>query len=406
MTFNFGLFWRMAVRSSIRTAGSDAPLGRKRVFFLLLFYPIWGALALLAWTGFFLDEIFFPGYRKQPVEKPLFILSNYRCGSTFVHRTLARDAANFTTMKTGDIYLMPSITQRRVFGLFSRLDALIGHRCEKALRRLDAWSLGKVRIHPISMFDPEEDENVLLYAWSTFLVAFIFPFLDELPPYQYFDTAIPSAERHRIMAFYRACVQRHLYATGGRYYVSKNPLFSAKIETLLEIFPDARILYLVRNPLEMLPSTVSWLSYAWRLFSDPPEKYPHRDRILAWTRYWYNHPLEVIDRDSSNRCWIVKYDDLQRSPDTVVRQLYHRFGYPESDALGLILRDAREAAAAHTSTHTYSLEEMGFSHEQIEREFAHIFARFGFGEHTAPRTAAHTECLLSDPVAAVTGNPG
>ena len=381
MIFNFPLFWRMTVRSFYRSAGTNGPLTRNRFIVLMLFYPVWASLTLLAWLGFALDEVFFSAYRKQIVDKPLFIVSNFRSGSTFVQRTLVRDEATFTGMRTGDIYLMPSVTQRRIFSLLARVDALFGHICEKALRRLDAFSLGRLRIHPFSLFDAEEDEHLLFYAWSTFLAGFAFPYLDELPPYQYFDTEIPRAERKRIMAFYQSCLKRHLFATGGRHYIAKNPLFSAKIESLLETFPDARILYLVRNPLEMLPSTISLFGYVWRRFSKPPQKYPNCDEILAWTKYWYYHPLEVIDRESPQRCMIVTYDDLMQSPDSVFRSIYSRLGYPESEALEALLRDAVTDARAHSSSHKYSYEAMGFSREQIVREFANIFARFGFDQH-------------------------
>jgi omega-hydroxy-beta-dihydromenaquinone-9 sulfotransferase len=96
-----------------------------------------------------------------------------------------------------------------------------------------------------------------------------------MPAYNYFDESLPPEERQRIMGFYRSCVQRHLYVDGGkRHFVSKNPAFSGKIETLAEFFPDARILYLARNPLDMLPSTISWLGFAWRVFGSPLEQYP------------------------------------------------------------------------------------------------------------------------------------
>jgi hypothetical protein len=386
MIFNFRLFWRVTVRSFYRSAGTNGPLTRNRFVVLMLFYPIWGGLTFLAWLGFALDEVFFAAYQQQVVDKPLFIVSNFRSGSTFAQRTLMRDEDTFTGMRTGDIYLMPSVIQRRIFSLLARIDALFGHMCEKALRRLDALCLGQLRIHPFSLFDAEEDEHLLFYAWSTFFVGFAFPYLDEMPPYQYFDTEIPRGERLRIMAFYRSCIKRHLYATGGRHYIAKNPLFSAKIESLLETFPDARILYLVRNPLEMLPSTISLFGYVWRRFSKPQQKYPHCDKILAWTKYWYDHPLEVIDRESPQRCMIITYDDLMQSPDSVFRSIYSRFGYPESEALETLLRDAVTEARAHSSSHRYSYETMGFSREQIVREFAHIFERFGFDQHEPAET--------------------
>ncbi|MGO9324905.1 MAG: sulfotransferase family protein [Terracidiphilus sp.] len=381
MTFDFHLFWRHTVRSFYRSAGTDGPLNRDRFIFLLLFYPIWGCILLLAWIGFIVDEIFFPAYRKQRVEKPLFIVSNFRSGSTFVQRTLARDESTFTCLRTGDIYLTPSITQRRIFGLLSRVDALFGHVCEKMLRKLDTLSLRQLKIHSFSLFDPEEDEHLLFYIWSTFFAGFVFPYLDELPPYQYFDTEIPCAKRQRIMSFYQRCIKRHLFSTGGRHYMAKNPLFSARIESILETFPDARILYLVRNPLEMLPSTISLFSYVGHLFNNPPQKYPKCDETLAWTKYWYDHPLEVIGRTSPQQCMIVRYDDLMQSPEAVFRSIYSRFGYPRSEALETILRDAVETARSHSSSHEYSYEAMGFTREQIVREFAHIFARFGFDQH-------------------------
>jgi len=381
MTFNFRLFWRQTVRSFYRSAGTDGPLNRDRFIFLLLFYPIWGCILLAAWTGFIADEILFPAYRKQRVEKPLFIVSNFRSGSTFVQRTLARDESTFTCFRTSDIYLTPSITQRRIFALLSRVDALFGRICEKMLRRLDTLSLGQLKIHSFGLFDPEEDEHLLFHIWSTFFAGFVFPYLDELPPYQYFDTDIPRAERLRIMSFYQKCIKRHLYATGGRHYLAKNPLFSARIESLLETFPDARIVYLVRNPLEMLPSTISLFSYMSHLFSHPPQKYPHCDEILAWTKYWYDHPLEVIDRTSPEQCMIVRYDDLMQSPDAVLQSIYSRFGYPQSETLEAMLRDAVATAQAHSSSHEYSYEAMGFTREQIVREFAPIFARFELDTH-------------------------
>jgi hypothetical protein len=188
------------------------------------------------------------------------------------------------------------------------------------------------------------------------------------------------------MSFYQNCIKRHLFSTGGRHYMAKNPLFSARIESILESFPDARILYLVRNPLEMLPSTISLFSYMDRLFSDPPQKYSHCDDILAWTKYWYDHPLEVIDRTSPQQCMIVRYDDLMQSPEAVFRSIYSRFGYPRSQALERILREATATAQAHSSSHKYSYEAMGFTREQIVREFAHIFERFGFDQHEPAET--------------------
>jgi hypothetical protein len=151
-----------------------------------------------------------------------------------------------------------------------------------------------------------------MHIWSTYFISFLFPFMDEIPPYQFFDDQIPDRDRKRIMGFYRSMLQRHLYATGARHFVAKNPAFCAKIRSLQEFFPDARILSLARNPLDMLPSTISWINYARRVFTDPGDGYLYRDEIVQMTQHWYRHPLSYLDQNPSANHRILDYQDLIR----------------------------------------------------------------------------------------------
>ncbi len=388
MTYNFRLFWRMAYCSIFRASNTHGQLKPKRIFFLLLFYTVWPAWTVFTWLCFGLDDLLFPGHKTQPVERPLFILGNFRSGSTFLHRLLSRDTSNFTSLRTWDIFITPSITQRKISQFFDRIDNFFGAHLKRFLLNIDQRSLGQVRIHRISLFEPEEDENILLHAWSTYFVAVLFPFLDELPPYQFFDEKIPAEERQRIMAFYKSMVQRHLYATGAKHFVSKNPAFSAKIETLLDAFPDANIIYLARNPLDMLPSTISWLSYAWNVFSVPLEPHPFRQQVVNFTQYWYRHPLQVIDRLKSPNHLIISYDDLVSQPEAVIRNFYTLFGYPQQENLEWIVAQAVADTQNHISDHYYSYVQMGFTRQQIVDTYRDIFERFGFDQREADSPAA------------------
>ncbi len=379
MNYNFRLFWRMAVRSFIGTRETHGRLTRKRLFFVLLFYSVWPAWALFTGLCFWLDDLLFAGYKHQPLEKPLFIIGNFRSGSTFLHRLLSRDDRLFTSLRTWDIFITPTITQRKISAFIAQIDRALGSPLKRLLVNIDNRSLGKVRIHRISLFEPEEDENILLHIWSTYFVGFLFPFLEDMPPYIFFDEQLPEDEKRRIMGFYRGCVQRHLYADGGkRHFVSKNPAFSAKIETLVEFFPDARVLYLARNPLEMLPSTVSWLGYAWGVFSDLKEKYPFRDEVLSLAKHWYHHPLRYLDAHPSTNNRILSYNDLIADPEGVIRSFYRQFGYEEHAGLEALIASAVEETRNYRSDHRYSYDQMGFTREQILTEFADIFERFGF----------------------------
>ncbi len=379
MHYNLRLFWRTFYRSFFDSRNTPAPLTRKRLIFLILFYLVWIPGSLIYWLLLRLDDLLFPGHKTQPIEKPLFILGNLRSGSTFLHRLLSRDSETFTSLTIWDIYLAPSVTQKKITQFVARLDnKFLGGFLHRALRAFDRRTLGKFKIHPISFFQPEEDENILLHIWDSFWVTFLFPFMDEFPNYRHFDEAVPPKHKRRIMTFYKSMLQRHMYATGKKYYVAKAPAFSAKIETIEEFFPDARIIYLARNPLDMLPSTVSWINYARGVFNKSQVKYQYIDEILDFTRHWYAHPLQYLDSHPSPRHLILNYDDLIQRPEHVLHFFYEQFGYPDKPGLERIVDQAVKETLSYNSDHAYSYEEMGFTREQIVALYADIFERFGF----------------------------
>jgi len=380
MRYNFRLFWRTFYRSFFDNKNTSARLTRKRFLFLLLFYTVWPLGALMHWFFFWLDDILFPAHKTHVVEKPLFILGNLRSGSTFLQRLLSRDEETFTSLTTWDIYLTPSVTQKKITQLVSRFDKkFLGGILHKWLYAFDKATLGKIKIHPISFFKPEEDENIHLHIWDGYFVFFLFPFADEFPDYQHFDEALAPEHKKRIMTFYKSMLQRHMYANKGKkYFVAKNPAFSPKIETLAEFFPDARILYLARNPLDMLPSTISWINYARRQFTDPGDGYLYIDEVVDMTQHWYRHPLRYLDSHPSPRHLIVNYDDLIQRPEAVIRGFYEQFGYPDQPGLPIIIDQAVKETLAFKSDHNYSLEEMGFTREQIVEIYKDIFERFNF----------------------------
>jgi len=379
MKYNFRLFWRTFYRSFFASKNTPARLTRKRLFFILLFYLVWPLGSLIHWICFGLDDLLFPAYKNQPIEKPLFILGNLRSGSTFLQRLLSRDSETFTSLTTWDIYLTPSVTQKKITQLVASFDAkFLNNNLHRLLFAFDRATLGKIKIHPISFFQPEEDENIHLHIWDGYFVTFLFPFMDEMPNYQHFDEALGPEHKHRIMTFYKSMLKRHMYANGGKYFVAKNPAFCPKIETLAEFFPDARIIYLARNPLDMLPSTISWINYARRQFTDPGEGYFYVDEIVDMTQFWYRHPLKYLDTHPSPRHLILKYDDLIQRPEQVLHSFYEQFGYPDKPGLPIIIDQAVKETLAYNSDHIYSYKEMGFTREQIVDLYTDIFARFGF----------------------------
>jgi hypothetical protein len=329
--------------------------------------------------GFWLDDIFFPDYRLQPVKKPVFIIGNPRSGSTLLQRVIAKDVHNFTCMRTWEIYFAPSITQRKIFQFLARMDNLVGSPLQKVMGRWDKKILGQTTIHEMGLWEPEEDEGILLHIWGSYFFFVAFPIPELLPPYAFFDERIPIEEKNRIMEFYKKCVKKHLYYHGGdRVFLAKNPYFSGKIESILRFFPDARFIYMVRNPLEVLPSTMTWWSYLWHVTSDPLEKYPFSDLISKESQYRYSYPLKFLEKLPQNQYIILGYEDLIASVDRSVNDVYATFGMQMKDVFERLLQKESQMAQQYQSNNTYTLEETGFSRQQVLEDFADVFERFGF----------------------------
>ena len=377
MTFNLKLFVRLTFRSFFGVKTTHGRLTPKRLRALAVFYFLFPILETAAAIGFFLDGIFYRGYRRQRVKNPVFIIGNYRSGSTLLHRLLASDRRTFSSMITWEIYFAPSITQRKVLRALGMVDRWLG----RPIRRfLDTWEnriVGPIDIHKMRLSDPEEDEGLFLFVWAGLFVWFFFPFIQRDYPFHRFDTDIPAPQRRRIMRFYRNCIKRHLFYHGGT-YLAKNPALSPKVDSLFECFPDARIIYLARNPLEVLPSEISWLSFCWRFFSDPRERYPFRDFVLKMTKHWYTDSIKRLENHPTDSYRIIRYDDLVGEPEKTVRGIYSWLGVRMGEGVDEILREVTSRNARFKSNHIYSLEEVGLTREFVLREYADVFETFNF----------------------------
>ena len=264
----------------------------------LRFYAAFAFLAPLhlcvTWLCFALDHLFFPGFRRVEIRSPLFILGNFRSGSTFLYRRLARDSEAFAAFSTREIYVTPSVSQRKLWALARRIDACFGAPIRSFIHSFDDQVLEAVPYHKVGLSEPEEDEGLFFYRWASFFLWFFFPRSSRALPIVSFDRSVAPARRRRLMRFYSRCVQRHLYVHGPqKHFLSKSPAFTGKLHSLRGYFPDARIVCLIRKPVDLVPSMINWFSFAWSYFGDTTTRYLFPELIRDIAHYWYRYPLEV-----------------------------------------------------------------------------------------------------------------
>jgi hypothetical protein len=377
--FNFKLFFEQVRVTFSNNPNAHARLTRRRFGILLVLFPVFALFKLLQLIGFAIDDFLFKDYQQHELAQPVFIIGNMRSGTTFLHRLLAKDKDNFSHIRTWEIYFAPSIFQRKLIWTIQRLDQKLGGRIQRWLVRQEQKSWFNNPIHKISLWEAEEDESLLFNIWESIFTSVFFPHPDLVRKYAYFDKQLSRRERRKIMRFYKACLRRHLYAHNSRSkFLSKNPAFSAKVASLYEYFPNAKIIYMLRNPLETVPSLISWMCYQWSQFSDLDQEYLYQEYLIQLAKEWYEYPLEQLAQAPPESYEIVVYDELVKDPKRVISRFYEKFGFEITPEFENILDQANEAAKSYHSEHRYSLKKIGVSKEELFRNFQSVLERFGF----------------------------
>lgn len=327
-----------------------------------------------------LDAVLFPGHRRVQITEPLFVIGNFRGGTTLMHRLLAADSRRFTALTTGEIYLAHTVSQRKFFRGLAMVDRRLGGFGQRAVRRWDKRNLGNVPLHPISLFAPEEDVGLLLFTWSGLFSWFVFPRANQPVDFSRFDQEVPAPIRRRLMRHYRDCAQRHLYdkrsrGQRGLRFLAKNPSFTPMIRSLRQAFPDARFVYMFRDPHETFASTAAWFRMWLKLMGRARERYPLAAELLTMVRSWYDYAAETLPTLPRSAWAAVQYTDLIADPPASIAALYRHFGFSSDAAHRNALEQLLRVRGAHQSDRQNHIGEIGLAIELIDRTLAGVMDR-------------------------------
>jgi hypothetical protein len=267
-------------------------------------------LLVQAWYGSKLE--------KTPIRNaPLFIIGHWRTGTTLLHELLILDERhnfpNYYQCFAPNHFLW---SERVLTWLFWWI--MPSHR------PMDNMAAGWDK--------PQEDEFALcmLGAASPYLTI-AFP---NHPPQdqEAFDVdALPRRERERWKRIYLHFL-RHLTFKDPRRLVLKSPTHSCRIPVLLELFPDARFVHIVRDPYVVYPSTVN----LWkRLYETHGLQAPSFAGLEEYVFTTFTHLYERLEAGKQlvrpNRFFEVRYEDLISDPVGHLRQLYEQLELGDFD---------------------------------------------------------------------------
>lgn len=355
------------------------PFRLKRAAFL---WTVFAGLSLLSIVNVIclaLDRVFFPGYRDTKIDRPIFVVGNGRSGTTHIQRILTADADRFSYFKTWEL-LLPSVLQHRVLDLLDAFDRkVLGGFARRRFSQTEDQALEDIRkLHDWQSTGSEEDDFVMFANWSSVSLTWPFPYAEL--EYLFWTDREPTEKRRRILGFYQSMLQRLLYCRrGNKIHCGKSPQFTLKMRSLLEVFPDARFIVMLRHPFETIPSLLDIMSQYWRGMGAHEEWVEASADLLGEVQIaQYRYAVEVVDQLPADQQIIVEFRDLLSDPKRTVEEIYERFGLEISPEFDQFLEEEREAAKTFRSQHEFEPQGQGPARDRVHRELADLFERFGW----------------------------
>jgi hypothetical protein len=328
-----------------------------------------GARAPFGGLFWYMDELLFPGYRKQNIT-PVFIIGQPRCGTTFLHRTLAKDTDNFFAVRHLE-WRYPSITQRKLIQILGM---------ENRLLSSNYWSDttdGQLaaRMHPNTLADPEEDgifyeENYLHH----FFIYLRFPcpqLLDRLDGF----VGLSLKTKEKMLANHRKTLQKVAYqrGTGNCFYLSKEVTSNYRIPALQTLYPNARFIVAVRSAGSFMASLFALMrtSTISKIGVDPIQISGWKEGLAERMRRECNLLVQLSrDKIPETRQVLVSSGDVFGEIDFAISVLYQSLDLSMSDSFKTILKDNVEKQKNRQSGYTYTSQDpRGFEvYEKFVRE--------------------------------------
>lgn len=307
-------------------------------------------------------------FKKHPevadvkIEKPVFIVGFPRTGTTLLQNLLHLSE---------DRRALPFWELTNPVPVSDDPEKDIARRQRRAKFHLGVANF----VVPEMKFIHEVKYDSLEECWSLFIPEFTvqnWEMTNKWPQYGKF-----TAEHDMRPAYqeYKKFLQIIASRVPDKKLVLKCPDHMWHLDALLDVFPDACIVWTHRDPARSIPSYCSLASLNWRLLYgefEPKELGPYiEDRFIEGI----NRGLAVRERVGDARFLDVNFSSLLHEPVEAVNRITSHFGLTPVDEAKMdayLKRDRPD----NRGKHTYTAEHYGLDVEKIKERYKDYIARF------------------------------
>ena len=303
-----------------------------------------------------------PEIEQTALPSPIFLIGWMRTGTTFAHRLLAQDPDTRTMPYWESMFPVPPKVgndQRA-----AELDRVLG--------QLQAISPNYEAIHPMGAEEPEECVALFTNVFRTlqYNVQYRVPSYVEWLRAQ--DPRIAYGQYKQQLQL----VQYH--RPHGKRFALKDPTHSVFVDTILELFPDARFVFTHRDPAKTVSSLCSLYAYTRALFSDDVDPQVLGPELLnSYLPETLERAVAQLDRLPPGRVAHVRAPELFADPIGAMEKAYADLGIELSEAtrvgMGALLA---QRAAKPKDVHIHSPEGFGLRGAEVRERLGGYCQRF------------------------------
>lgn len=305
-----------------------------------------------------------PEVARQVVEKPLFIVGLPRTGTTILFELLAQDP-QFRTPASWEAAQPVPPPREQTYDDDPRIQA-----SERTLAWLEKLTPGFQAIHAVGARLPQE----CVYLLASNFVSEQFGYMYNVPAYR--DWAL----QQDMGASYRwhAAFLQHLQVDySARHWLLKTPAHLAYLQYIVAQYPDARIVWTHRRPLDAIASFSSLVTRLRAAFSSAVDP-------RAAGAYELQHFSRIVERGMAQRSTLdegalfdVGFRDICDAPLRVVSSIYAHFGLTLTGATESRMRAYLERHPRYRyGPHNYSPEQFGLRESSEHTLYADYLTRY------------------------------
>lgn len=300
---------------------------------------------------------------REAIEQPVFVIGLFRAGTTLLSHLLDRDPANRSLLgwEAADSVPPPAPSELRQG---PRVD--LGHQ---KVAMLDALNPQLSAIHREDADTPTECITLMAADFK----ALLWESVANVPSYGRWLMGVDQTSAYR---HHKLCLQV-LQSGGARGRWSlKSPHHALALDALTAVYPDARLVYLHRDPVQVAVSAFSLIRCLSGTFTDA-------DHTAYVVDRWTEVLVESVQRVEAFRAarpdvpvHDMSYQELVADPVAAVKGLYGFLGrdLPPSDLFTSYLEANPQGKHG---VHRYAPEDFGVTAGELRERFATYLDRYG-----------------------------